>query len=768
MKRLICSIFLLPLFIFSQEDQKFDVHYDDEPLYEVLLNIEAVYNVRFSFPDKVLLNKRVTLKKKLWDLKSLLETIASQVKIDFEVVNARYIIIKHTDITSAEVQQLEGVIVNSYLVKGISKKKNAAYHINPEVLDILPGITDSDVLENIQQLPGVVSPNETASGFLVRGGASDQNRLIWDGINIYHKGHLFGMISPINNRASKDITFYNKGTNPRFGERISSVIDINSGDTITEQSNFKLGLDGINVSAAAEVPLISDKLSVHGTFRRSYQELFTTFTLSQITDKVFQSTKISNTDDAMTDFDFMDYTVKINYQPNKKNQLSLSLINITNNLDYQVDGNSEGEAFNDLLRIDNLGYGFSYKRQWSSKLNQRIDAFFSDYTLNYNFITSQNGALVSDFEKKNAIYDSGISTEFQANLSQDRQLSLGYQYVLKDVSYAFLNTTPSLSFILDTDRTIIRTHVVYANYDTRIFNWADLSLGFRAHHFSRLNDLKIEPRVQLYKKLSERFSAQVTGEVKHQVINEIDETVLSDLSLENRVWRLADGDTFPIISSYQVSAGFLYAYNGWHIDVDNYYKNIDGKTALSLGFLNPDNPNFQIGSQKIYGSDVFIKKTFWPFKVWTSYSFNSVQNTFNGINNGERFTASNNIKHVVSTSLVFQKQKLQLAAGWRWHSGKPFTEAIANAEGEFSFIGVNTKTLPAFHRLDISAAYDFSWGKAPSKLNSKIGLSVRNVYNRRNLLSREYVGNNNLGEGVEIIDKYSLGITPNVFFVTSF
>jgi hypothetical protein len=41
---------------------------------------------------------------------------------------------------------------------------------------------------------------------------------------MYHKGHLFGMISPFNPNATKKVTFINKGSNPRYGERASSVI----------------------------------------------------------------------------------------------------------------------------------------------------------------------------------------------------------------------------------------------------------------------------------------------------------------------------------------------------------------------------------------------------------------------------------------------------------------------------------------------------------------------------------------------------------------
>ena len=60
------------------------------------------------------------------------------------------------------------------------------------------------------------------------------------------------------------------------------------------------------------------------------------------------------------------------------------------------------------------------------------------------------------------------------------------------------------------------------------------------------------------------------------------------------------------------------------------YKNINGKTALSLGFLNPNDSSFHIGEQGILGVDFYAKKDFSFIKTWISYSFNNViSSTYN-------------------------------------------------------------------------------------------------------------------------------------------
>ena len=68
--------------------------------------------------------------------------------------------------------------------------------------------------------------------------------------------------------------------------------------------------------------------------------------------------------------------------------------------------------------------------------------------------------------------------------------------------------------------------------------------------------------------------------------------------------------------------------------------------------------------------------------------------------------------------------------------------------------------LPIYHRLDFSSTYNFKISKR-SKLRGKVGLSVRNIFNRMNLISKEYRGNNSLEDPIELIEKFSIGITPN-------
>ncbi|WP_299523136.1 TonB-dependent receptor [Winogradskyella sp.] len=758
----ILALMLLPTLAFSQEEEAFYIEFNDISLQDAIAEIEDIYDVLFSFKDDYIKGKRVSLSREKRTLSEVLSELQALTNLYYQLVEKRYIIVSVFGRTNIATETLDKVVVKSYIAKGIEKNSDGSYKLYPSRLGILPGLIEPDVLESIQLLPGVLSPNETATGFFVRGGYADQNRVLWDGINIYHKGHLFGMISPLNPNVASEISFINKGTHARYGERLSSVIDINSKTTISNDIRAELGVNGVNADAVLELPIVDDKLSLQASLRHSYTNVLETFTFDQLADKVFESTKISQNENGDNDFSFFDYNVKLNYTPNASNSIYLSIINIDNRLDYNSNESETNRDFNDILTIRNTGYGVGWNVIWNDKLRQSTKAFFSDYAFNYNFITSENDTQVSDFEKRNTIFDSGISTELNYKASEQFNYDLGYQYTLKDVAYAFINTT-DLSFILDAEQQIVQTHSAYANIDYKNPKLFDLSLGLRSTYFQELDAVRFEPRLLIFKEVNERLKLQASGEIKNQIINEIDETVFSDLSLENRVWRLANGNNSPIINSKHASLGFIYAVGGISFDADVYYKRLENVSALSLGFLNPESIGFNIGDQNIFGADVFLKKQFDGFNSWISYSYNRARSQFNNLNNGNSFKSKSNITHAVSTALSYKLNGFQVALGWKWQTGRPFTIAEEGNDGIEFNDGVNTGQLPVYHRLDLSSTYSFKMSKQ-NKLRGKVGISVRNLYNRNNLISREYRGNNSLDDPVELIERFSIGITPNFMF----
>ncbi|MEQ9467900.1 MAG: TonB-dependent receptor [Ekhidna sp.] len=664
------------------------------------------------------------------------------------------------------VNVLDEVVVSNYLAAGIHKNLNAV-KIDPDELKALSGLVEPDLLQSIQQAPGVNSPYETAAGLHVRGGLPDQNLVLWNGIKTYNQGHFFGMISAFNPYITDKVTFIKSGTSARYGDRVSSVIDIATGDEPSDRISGGAGTNMIYADGFVNLPLISSKLSLQLSARRSFSDVFETFTYNQMADRVFQNTKISEgssvNQQSNNRFFFNDFTSNIIWQLNKNNKLSINALYNKNDLDFQSINMDINQSYNDMLLNANEGLAVNWKNA-SAPWSFDMDVNYAKYILQYDFIVSDDDT-VTRSSKKNRVRESGARLNGSYIWNDKHRISLGYHFSHNQTQYAYETSGSSYNLVLDADNTTIQTHSMFTEY---IFTDDEFHIqpGVRLNHYAELGETYVEPRLYMQKSLTRHISVSTSGEYRTQVASQIKESVVSDLSLENKVWALASSDRFPVIRSHQLTLGAAFKKKGWQIDLEGYRKKVIDVTTLIFGYLNPQDNEFRSGDSRIWGADLFIKKRWTSYESWISYSYVRTENAFTGLNNNEPFPGSWNIEHTVRWTNNYTAGKWSFSLGWMWHTGKSYTDVSdEGAEGPVSIVygALNGNNLPVYHRLDCSALYEFTARKI-DHIRYRIGLSVINLYDRRNLLNREFRTTPSLDN--ELIDTrvYSLGITPNLVF----
>ncbi|MBQ4822677.1 TonB-dependent receptor [Aquimarina sp. MMG016] len=664
-------------------------------------------------------------------------------------------------------QILDEILIQEYLTKGITKNKNVV-HIDLKDVETLPGLTEPDILQSIQQTPGVNNPFETASGIFVRGSAPHQNLVLWNDIKTYHQGHLFGMLSAFNPYVANEVNFIKNGVSAKYGGRIAGVIDIKSENEITEYFTGNAGFNMINADVVVHTPIVKDKISLQVSGRRSYTDALETFTYQQLSDRVFQNTKISETtlfEKENNDFFYVDYNANLIMEPSDSDKIEVNTIYSKNDLDFRRSDNLE--SFSDDLITENEGYNLKWNHEYSNTFNTEVSGYYTKYLLNYQF-TTRSASIISEIEsKKNSVREFGATLGFNYRLSAYQNLIGGYQLSNNNIRYAFVTTTPSYELILDQDDSFLNTHSFYTEYTYENPKNLFISAGLRFNNYSELKKSFIEPRVLVQKNITKNLKINFTGEYRSQAASQIRESVVSDLSLENQVWTLANEEEFPIISSYQFTLGSSFRKNKWLFDIDGYYKQIDDITTLTAGFLNPIDNTYHIGESRIFGIDVFLKKRFRNYKSWVSYSYINTRNKFEDINNNESFPGNWNIEHTIKWSHFYKINNLQFSLGWVWHTGKAFTNVSGIDEsGEIILLEydeINSNTLPIYHRLDFSTIYDFKIGQN-SNIKYRVGLSILNLYDRQNILNREFRTTNSLDNRFINADILSVGITPNISF----
>lgn len=695
-------------------------------------------------------------------------------------------------------EELDEVLINDYLTQGISKRRDGAIRVSPKSLGILPGLTEPDVLQSLQMLPGVQSPGETASGIHVRGGTPDQNLVLFDGIKMYESGHFFGLISSFNPYVTKKIDFYKSGTRAEFGDRIGGVLDISSGDAIPE-FNAGFGLNLLHADAFIKAPLFNNKVGLILSGRRSLTDIWNTITYKSFSESVFQNTRIveDETDDlnqltnVENNFFFHDYNLKIIADITDSDKLVFSNLYNKNNLDYYSENDLFNETNTDNLEINNQGSNLKWTKFWNEKWSHKIAVGHSEYKLDYYGIRTRTrrnpeNSTTNIFEKYNKVEDLDLKIDFENRKSDVSTWTHGYQLSKNKVQYIYENSggNDNGNQILESDDSENATHALFSEYSFSKDNKWKMNLGVRLNYFSVVEKAYLEPRFFLSNQISDAFQLKFSAEIKNQVLSQIIEFRNTGLGLVNDIWALSNNDEIPVLNNYQITAGFLYQKNGWNFDVDIYHKIINGLTLLTED-VETRVPKYLAGESKTNGIDFLLKKRFRNYRSWISYTLSKTKFTYDQINDGFAFDGEYDIPHSLVWSHTYSLEKIELSLGWKIRSGTPYTkgELIQNPNGNYRIVyedEVNKNRLPTYKKVDFSATYKFKFSKK-GKAEGKIGVSLLNVFNTENILDRSYEikyqrqgqrgsQGQNQQETATLVetDQLSIGFTPNLVFRASF
>ncbi|MGW9685473.1 carboxypeptidase-like regulatory domain-containing protein [Flagellimonas sp. 2504JD1-5] len=678
---------------------------------------------------------------------------------------------------STDAQALQEVVVKEYLARGISKNQDGSIQIAPNNQDILSGLPEPDVLQSTQLLPGIESPNETASGLFIRGGTPDQNLILWDGIKMYNSDHFFGMLSAFNPYIVKNVKVYRSGALPEYGDRVSGVLDIKTDNTISKRVQGGLGFNMTHADGYLKIPM-SEKLGLQVSARRALTDLFDTPTFNKFTDKVFQNTSIKRnqevfqpefTESTQT-FYFTDVTLKAIWDVSKNDKITVSSLSTRNKLDYSFEDTEFIDISSDKLNIKNYGINAAWESNWNSNTSSKFQAYHSTYDFAYD---GQNQYFSSEqtTSKKNTIKEVGFTFKIDTKLNKKWSLSNGYQFFNNQVDFLLQQDDFS-----ESDKVDNPTHTLFQNL-VHQFEKGYVQIGLRTSYYSELKRFLAEPRLYAEKKIGNSFRLKGSADVRGQAISQVLEFATLDFGLDNQIWALANGVDIPLLKSYQFSTGLLWNKNGWSADIEGYYKIIDGITSFTRGFESVDD-SFTEGKSITKGMDLFLKKKWDNYSTWLGYTLSNTDFEFSELNMGNAFKGNNNIGNSITWSHFYTWKSLQFSLGWKYRTGIPFTDAIGTTgtgdDIQIQYGTLNAETLPDYHRLDFSLIYDFVLSKKESPVTAKFGFSVQNIYGQRNILNKSFglfqvsdEQNNNTIE-LQEITRYSLGTTPNLVFRLNF
>jgi len=668
-----------------------------------------------------------------------------------------------------EITELAEIKTSAILASGISKNTDGSFEIKPKKFGILPGLIEPDALQTMQQIPGVNSIDESVSSINVRGGTHDQNLFLWNGIRMYQTGHFFGLISVFNPNLAHTISIYKNGSSAFFGESVSSVVAISSTPETAEKNAFSAGINMINADVYAKYNL-SKKSSIEISARKSITDFVETPTYKEYFNKVFQNTTITDflqnqNIDYRSDkkFGFYDATLKYAQKIGSKDLIILDLITIKDNLEvfqsamvYDIN-----RSENNILRQQNYGGNLSWKRNWNRFNTTKMNVYNSAYELLANQRTTIGNQVVI---QENTVNNNGINLENNHIITSRFSFNDGYQYNEMGISNLEKVTNPDFYRNV---KDVLRTHALilegkFNDTISRIY----FKAGTRINYIEKFKKFIVEPRMQFGYSINKNLNLELLGELKSQNSQQIIDLQKDYFGIEKRRWIVSNNTTIPIQKSKQISLNLFYKKNDWLLDIENFYKKVNGITTSSQGFQNQLEFVRTTGDYEIWGAEMLIQKKMNHFLTWLSYTYNHNNYHFA---NYEYPTFPNNFQlmHTITWAGIYEKNNFKIALGTKWSSGRPKTSPdfsqIDLSNPQLVYNKPNNTNLRIFSQVNISSTYKWETAKG---IQYKLGVSILNILNRKNEIS-EYYRISSLTNSIEEVETFSLQRTPNVSFRVS-
>ena len=273
-------------------------------------------------------------------------------------------------------------LLDDIIVKDQKSRKNNLSRIKTKHVEVIPG-SGGGIESVLKTLPGVSSANELSSQYSVRGGNFDENLVYVNGIEVYrpfliHSGQQEGL-SFVNTDLVGSILFSAGGFSAKYGDKMSSVLDIKYKQPKKIASSFSLSLLG--GSAHLEGISKNRRLSyLIGIRHKSNQYL-----LSSLDTEAEYVPR------------FSDLQTYLNYKINTNWDISL-LTNISKN-QYQMipqDRNTDFGTFNEALRLTVF-----FEGQELDKYETYFGALSTRFNPNTKFQLELTGSAFQTFEQEN-------------------------------------------------------------------------------------------------------------------------------------------------------------------------------------------------------------------------------------------------------------------------------------------------------------------------------------------------------------------------------
>jgi hypothetical protein len=634
--------------------------------------------------------------------------------------------------------ELQEVVVTEERMERKENIQASRVKLNLRQMKGVPQIGEADLFRALHALPGVLTETEFSTGLIIRGGNSDQNLILLDGITVYNPSHLGGFFSNFILDAVKEADLLKGGFNAEYGGRLSAVLNVRSREGNRKKFEGKASVSLISAQTTLEGPA-GEKGAWLVSGRRTYF------------DKVFQGTEL------YFPYYFYDVQGHIFQDITKNDRISLSWYTGRDDLfweDFLLKG-----------RWENKTVSLNYRKLFSETLvshwvlaKSRFDILFGlgggsginevDYIDDFTFRSDWTWFASQEAQFRFGTEVKGLDFQYSASYL-DSAIFMSQQSPVEAAAYAKMKWWPSAVFMLE----------------------PGLRVGYYDNHPEKWY---FDPRLGIKYLLTEDRYLNFSLGIYHQFMETIQDDFYPKIM---DAWFAVDYSVTPA-SAVQVTAGYEeYFGAAWRVQVEAYYKTMNNmltfvESRSTVDEMISDESLADLvdeGDGYAYGAELFLHKEIGRLNGWVAYAHSISRKQFGG----KEYYTNWDRRHVFNILGNYRiSRKWDANLKWTYQTGQPYTPILGyfievlpgDPEPFYRPIpgGRNSSRYEPFHRMDVGIVRHFKLFGTPGEFF----IQVVNAYWQKNIFRYIYQWGNTYNgiddDGDELIDEDDEGTPKRV------
>lgn len=653
---------------------------------------------------------------------------------------------------------LDEVIVSSGALSNVNKLDMGVQSISIAEVKRLPAVLgEVDVLKGILIMPGVNTVGEATSGFNVRGGAADQNLILYGNSTIFNPTHAFGFFSAFNSDIVSGVELY-KGSIPvNYGGRLSSVLQVDPKFGRKDKIGGSGGLGILTSRLSLDGP-IGDKTTFMVGGRTTYSD----WALNLLDDEAdLNDSKIT----------FYDINANIQHTINEQNTLELTAYLSQDDFRFDPDTTYSYQNINVALG-------------WEHYFNDQLEGRFTVGSDNYQFgiIGVENPLNSFDFGfNVNQLF---VKADFEYRKNENHIFKFGVHGIQYKLNPGRNSPYGSESIVLEKelDEENAREVSVFFGDEFIVSEKLSVSYGGRYMLYQLLGPMTVNQyvsgapitesnvigeetfgqseTVKTYHGPEFRASARYTLD-NNSSIKAGFNTMRQNIHLLSNTSSISPTDSWKLSDTYirpqtggQASVGYYrnFAKNKLEFSTEVYYRYMSNLLDYRSGaniILNENIEQDVLNSDgKAYGVELLLKKSTGLLQGSLAYTFSrslmktSDDPSIEKINNGDFYSSNfDQPHHLVLTANYELSKRVNTSLNVNYSTGRPITLPISKFDYAGServyFSERNAYRIPDYFRVDFSINLEGSH-KIKKLAHSSWSLGVYNLLGRSNPYSVYY------------------------------